>query len=124
MPDNEYQLGSVWVITMIKVKHGMCDEYLKELVPIRHRLMDEAMKRGLVRSHKILHGFSYGNDDWDILIMVEYPDWAALDGLNKKLQDINVCCLGSEENALHLMEKRSVSRTFLGDKVMQEIIAG
>jgi hypothetical protein len=119
---SKYALGSVWVLTFIKVKPGMCDAYLNQLVPVRKRLMAEAMQTGLVLSHKILNGFSSNASDWDLMVMVEYKNWAALDGLKDKLEAINQKVLGSEATALTLMEERSVSRQFVGDKPMQEIV--
>ncbi len=109
-------------ITFVRVKSGMGGEFLNDIVPARKKLMSEAMKSGLVLSHKILHGFALNGDDWDFMMMVEYRNWAALDGLKQKLDEINRRCVGKESEVIKIIEKRETFRTIIGDKVVQEII--
>jgi hypothetical protein len=116
-----YGFGSVWVVSFIRVRSGMCDAYLRELVPVRKKLMSEAQAAGLVLSHKILNGFAANSEDWDVMFMVEYKNWAALDGLKYKLDALNRKVVGSEEEVHSLLDTRGNIRRQLGDKVLQEI---
>ncbi|HEY9101528.1 hypothetical protein [Chitinimonas sp.] len=117
-----YKEGSVWGLTFIKVKPGMFDAYLREVLPVRKRTMEEAQKQGLVLSHKILVGEASNREDWDLLLMVEYKSWAAFDGLNDKFDAIAAKVVGSEERQVQMMIKRSDMREIVGDKTMQELV--
>ena len=82
--DKPYAEGTVWAVTFIRVKPGMFDVYMRDLLPQRKKIDEEAKKQGLVISSHILTGNSMGHDDWDVMILDEYKNWAALDGLSAK----------------------------------------
>ena len=119
--DKPYREGSVWSVTMIKVKPGMFDVYMREVLPQRRKIMEEAKKAGLVLSEKILSGPSSGRDDFDVLLMTEYKNFAALDGMDAKFDVIMSKVVGSEDKQVQQMSKRGEVREILGDKVMQEL---
>ena len=120
--EKPYTEGSVWFISMIKVKPGMLDVYLREVLPLRKKINEEAKKQGLVVSSRILSGLANGRDDWDIMFMDEYKNWAAFDGITAKYDAIMSKLVGSEDKQVQLMSKRTEVREILGDKVMQELI--
>src|SRR6266851_7217758 len=77
--DAPYTEGPVWNITMVKAKYGMGDEYLKGLAKTFKGALDEAKKQGLVMDYKVLLGDAATPHDFDILLMVESKNMAALD---------------------------------------------
>src|SRR6478672_8518887 len=79
-----YREGSVWSVSLIKVKPGMFDAYMRDLTTTRKPLMEEAQKQGLILSHRMLAGNSMGRDDFNMILLVEYKNWAAYDGLTAK----------------------------------------
>lgn len=119
--DKPYKEGSVWGVTFIKVKPGMFDVYMRDLAAQRKPLMQEAKKQGLIISEKMLSGSAAGRDDWDLMLMVEYKNWAAFDGLSDKFDALALKVVGSEEKQLQSMTKRIEVREILGDKTLQEI---
>jgi len=120
--DKPWSEGSVWTITMIHVKPGMFDMYMRELLPMRKKINDEAKKQGLVLSSHILSGNSSGRDDFDLMILEEYKNWAAFDGLTAKYDALMKNVVGHEDKQLQVMTKRSEVRDIIGEKVMQEIV--
>ena len=120
--EKPYTEGSVWYISMIKVKPGMLDVYLRDVLPLRKKIGDEAKKQGLLVSSHILSGNAAGRDDFDVMFMDEYKNWAAFDGITAKYDAIMSKIVGSEEKQVQLMTKRTEVREILGDKVMQELI--
>lgn len=116
-----YQEGSVWMLTFVKVQPGMIETYWKEVGPARKRLMDDAIAADLVVSHKILNGFAFGKDDWDVLYLVEYSNFAAIDGLNERFEALNRSIMGSTVERQETVAARAPIREILGTKVMQEI---
>ena len=79
--DKAYTEGTVWTVSMIRVKPGMFDGYMRDVLPLRKKINDEAKKQGLVISSHVLSGNSMGRDDWDVMFLDEYKNWAAFDGI-------------------------------------------
>ena len=116
-----YQEGTVWSVSFIRVKPGMLETYLRDLAVARGKVMAEAKKQGLVVSEKVLSGDASGRDDWDLMLMVEYKNWAALDGLQDKFDAVALKVVGSQETQSQLRVKRNELREILGSKTLQEI---
>jgi len=121
--EKPYTEGSVWYISMIRVKPGMMDVYMRDVLPLRKKIDEEAKKQGLVISNHILTGPATGRDDFDVMFLVEYKNWAAFDGITAKYDAIASKIVGSEEKQVQLMTKRTEVREILGEKAMQELIA-
>jgi hypothetical protein len=119
--DKPYRETTVWGISFIKVKPGMFDVYMRDLAAQRRPLMEEAKKQGLVVSERMLAGSSSGRDDWNLMLMVEYKNWAAFDGLSDKFDALALKIVGSEEKQLQTMVKRTEVREIIGEKTLQEI---
>jgi hypothetical protein len=119
--DKPYKEGTVWSISFIKVKPGMFDTYMRDLAVQRKSMMDEAKKQGLIVSEKMLSGSASGRDDWDLMLMVEYKNWAAFDGLSAKFDAVALKVVGSEEKQVQSMVKRAEVREIIGAKTVQEL---
>lgn len=116
-----YTRGTVWSVSEIRTAPGFEDDYLRSLATTWKRSMDEAKRQGLVVSYKILSGNASGPEDWDLLLMVEVKNWAALDGLDEKFEAITQKTIGGEEPRRQLATKRLEIRRILGAKNAQEI---
>ncbi len=120
--DKPYTEGSVWAVTLVRVKPGMFDVYMRDVLPMRKKLGVEAKKQGLLLSSHVLSGTASGRDDFDVMFLDEYKNWAAFDGLTAKYDAMVSKIIGSEEKQVQLMTKRTDVREILGDKNMQELI--
>jgi hypothetical protein len=120
--EKPYTEGSVWSITLVRVKPGMFDAYMRDVLPLRKKIDDEAKKQGLILSDHILSGNASGRDDFDVMFLTEYKNWAALDGISAKYDAIVGAIIGPEEKQLQLMTKRTEVREIIGEKQMQELI--
>jgi hypothetical protein len=116
-----YKEGSVWSVALIKVKPGMFNTYVRDLAASRKPLMDEAKKQGLIISEKMLAGNSSSRDDFNMILMVEYKNWAAYDGLSAKFDAISNKVVGNEDKRMQINVKRGDMREILGNKNMQEV---
>ena len=116
-----YTEGAVWQITMVKTKPGMGDDYLKTLAKTFKAANDEAKKQGIITDYKILSGDAATTQDFDLLLMVEYPNMAALDGLREKTEPIFDKIIGNEDQQRQLAVKRIEIREIMGGKTMREI---
>jgi hypothetical protein len=106
---------------MVKTKAGMSDDYLKALARIFKSTNDEQKRQGIITDYKILVGGAATQQDYDILLMVEYPNMAALDNLRDKTDPIDAKMVGSEDQQRQLAVKRMEIREIMGDKLMREI---
>jgi hypothetical protein len=120
--EKPYTEGSVWTITMVRVKPGMLDAYMREVVPLRKKIDEEAKKQGLILSDHILSGSASGRDDFDVMFLTEYKNWAVFDGITAKYDAIVGKIVGAEEKQVQLMTKRTEVREIIGEKPMQELI--
>src|SRR5207247_7563438 len=119
--DAPYTEGPVWNITMVKVKPGMGDEYLKSLAKTFKGSLEEAKKENLVLDYKILLGNAATPQDFDILIMVESKNMAALDNGREKFDPIARKVVGTTDQQQAMAVKRLDIREIIGSKPMREI---
>jgi len=120
--EKPYTEGTIWYISMIHVKPGMLDVYMRDVVPLRKKINEEAKKQGLVLSSHILSGLSAGTADFDVMFIEEYKNWAAFDGISAKYDAIANKIVGPEDKQVQLMTKRLEIREIVGEKVMQELL--
>src|SRR5262249_8426308 len=116
-----YNEGPVWTLTMIKTKAGLTDEYLKQITGTVKPIYDEEKKQKIILDYKILNGEASDLHDFNILILVEYPNWAAFDNLRDKTDPLVAKVMGSQEQQRELAVKRLDIREILGTKTMREI---
>jgi hypothetical protein len=119
--DAPYTEGPVWNITMVKAKYGMGDEYLKGLAKTFKASLEEAKKQNLVLDYKILLGNAATPQDFDILLMVESKDMAALDNAREKFDPIARKIVGTTDQQQAMAVKRLDIREIMGSKLMREI---
>jgi hypothetical protein len=119
--DAPYTEGSVWNLTMVKAKYGMGDDYLKGLTKSFKGTLDEAKKQNLIMDYKILIGDSANPQDYNILLMVESKNMAALDNTREKFDPIARKVEGSPDQQRDTATKRLEIREIMGDKLMREV---
>lgn len=119
--DAPYTEGTVWTITMVKTKPGMSDDYLKTLAKIYKSTNDEAKKQGIIMDYKILLGVAATPHDFDILLMQEFKNMAAFDGVRDKIDPIANKILGNADMQRQGAVQRMEIREIMGNKLMREI---
>ena len=116
-----YNEGPVWALSMIKTKTGLEDEYLKQITGTVKPVYDEAKKQKIILDYKILNGEASDRNDFNILILVAYPNMAAFDALRDKMDPLLAKVMGSEEQRKDMAVKRLDIREIIGTKTMREI---
>ena len=117
-----YRDGSAWQISQIKSETGQGVAYLNSLKTTWKAIMDEAKTQGLILSYKILSGASSNPNDWDILLMVEYKNLAAMEGNEEKWEAIQTKVVGSDDAQGKLRDSRINMRSIYGMKVLKEVV--
>ena len=119
--DAPYTEGPVWNVTMVKANPGMGDEYLKGLAKTFKGTLEEAKKQNLILDYKILLGNAATPQDFDILLMVESKNMAALDNGREKFDPITRKIVGTTDQQQAMAVKRLDIREIMGSKLMREI---
>ena len=117
-----YTEQSVWDITLVKTKAGLSDDYLRGLAQTLKGTMEEEKKQGVIMDYKVLLGEASNREDFNILIMVEYKNMAAFDGLREKTEPIMAKVVGGQDAQRQLAVKRLDVREILGTKTMREVM--
>jgi hypothetical protein len=117
-----YAEQSVWNISLVKTKPGLDDDYLRSIAQTFKGTMEEEKKQGLIMDYKVLIGDASDRNDFNILLMVEYKNMAAFDGLREKTEPIMAKVMGGQDAQRQLAVKRLDVREILGTKTMREVI--
>jgi hypothetical protein len=116
-----YNEGHVWTLSMIRTKTGLDDDYLRQITGTVKPIYDEEKKQKVILDYKILMGDTHNRDEANIIIMVEYANMAALDGLREKMEPLMEKVMGSVDQRRDLAVKRLDIREILGVRTMREI---
>ncbi|MEP6602974.1 MAG: hypothetical protein ABJB69_03400 [Spartobacteria bacterium] len=116
-----YIEGPVWTLTMVKTKTGMDDDYLRQITGTVKPIYDDEKKQKIILDYKILMGDPHNRDEANIIIMVQYPNFAALDGLRDKMDPLIEKVMGNEDQQRATAVKRLDIREILATRTMREI---
>ncbi len=124
--DKVYDEGSVWNITFIRLKPNVGDDYLKNLKKTWAASMDEFVSEGLMESYMILYGEAFGWDDFDLMLMIEFKNFAQYDPdpeREKKFKEIEKKLMESmgEDKMDATVKSYGDMRKILGTKTMRQI---
>ncbi len=114
-----YNDGPVVNVSAIKTVDGHFDDYMQWLATNWKKQEEAAKKAGLITKYQVLVVESQGPNDPDIYLVVEYKNWAALDGIGGKLDAVSAQVEGSVEKANQAESDRAKIRTVLGSKTVQ-----
>lgn len=118
--------GTVWNVTFIRTKANMGDEYLKNLRQTWGKAMDQYVAEGLIVSYMILDGEAFGWDDFNLMLMMEFENFATFDPdteREKKFDAIQEKLLAEmgEEKMDSTVKSYSDMRKMLGTKTFRQI---
>lgn len=117
-----YHDGSVWTVAQIRIKPGMEPAYLNYLTTDWKREQEEMKKAGLTLSYKVLMGEAHGSNDWNMLLLTEYKNLAAMEANEQKMDAMAQQMFGGDEKIQEGYRRRLEIREVLGDRMMREII--
>ena len=115
----DYKDGPVVNVSSIRTLDGHFDDYMHWLATTWKQQEEAAKKAGLINSYEVLVVEPRGPQDPDIYLVVEYKNWAALDGLGGKLDSISAQVEGSVDKANQAQSARAKIRTIIGSQTMQ-----
>jgi hypothetical protein len=117
--DHAYTEGEIVNVSRIRTVDGRFDDYMKWLDTVWKAEQEAAKKAGYIVGYEVIAVDPRGADDPDILLVVTYKNWAALDGGLAKGDAIAKQIEGSVEAANKSQADRSKIRRVLGTENMQ-----
>jgi hypothetical protein len=97
------------------------DDYFKNLRATVKNPLDEAKKQRIIIDYKILFDEAASQQDYNVMILLEFQNMAAFDNLRERLDPILVKAAGSVDQQTQIQIKRMDVREIMGEKVMREI---
>jgi hypothetical protein len=116
-----YKEGTVTQVSSIKIKEGHFLDYWTFLSTSWRQEMDAAKKQGIVVSYTIMQANPKTPQEPDLYLVVEYPNLAALDGIDEKMGAIDKKIWGSLKQAGQSDAARDSIRTVLGSELVREL---
>ena len=117
-----FEEGTVYEMTFVRTEPNLRDDYLRNLIGLWKQNMEDAKAEGLILSYRVLASRPANEEDWDVALVVEYRNMAALDGLDAKLNRIR------DKRGMTKVQwdsghaERTKLRTLLGTKIVRELI--
>ena len=120
--DRPYTEGTVWDISYVRTEPGQFDAYAEELSTLWQRLMERAKEEGYVLSYKVLSAPPSNRDDWNLMLLIEYPNMAALDNADERFDPLVAEVIGSIDESNRATAERRRLREILGGKLARELV--
>jgi len=117
-----YREGSVWQMSLIRMKPGMESAYLTYLAGDWKREQEVMKKEGLSLSYKVLTTQAHGTNDWNIALMTEFKDLASMEANAGKVDELGVKMFGDEQKIRQGYEDRTKIRDIIGERLAREIV--
>src|SRR5215472_5620442 len=118
----DYSDGPVINVSSIRTVDGHFDEYMHWLATTYKKQQEAAKKAGLITGYRVIVIEARTPSDPDILLVTEFKNWAALDGLGSKFDKVSAEVEGSVEAAAKSEADRAKIRTVLGSRTEQVAI--
>jgi len=117
-----YRNGSVWNVSMIRIKPGMDTAYLNYIATDWKRNQEAAKKEGLLLSYKVLVTEGHAPTDWNLLLMTEFKDLATMEANQDKADALAQKVVGDDQKQIQGYKDRSEIREVMGDRLAREIV--
>ena len=114
--------GPVINVASIRTVDGHFKDYMHWLATAYKKQQEAAKKAGLVTAYRVILVEARAPNDPDILLVTEFKNWAALDHLGGKLDQIATQIEGSVAASDKAQAERARIRTVLGSRTEQEAI--
>ena len=117
-----FRNGSVWSISLIKMKPGMETAYLKYIAGDWKREQEALKKDGQILSYKVITTEAHGSNDWNIMLMSVYKDLATMEANEAKADNLAQTVIGNDETQMQGYRERLQIREVLDVRTAREIV--
>jgi hypothetical protein len=115
----DYNDGPVKSVSFIRTVDGHFDDYMHWLATTYKKQQEAAKAAGLITRYEVLIAQPHSPQDADVILVTEFKNWAALDHLGSKFDQVSAKIEGSVESANQSEADRAKIRTVLGSDTVQ-----
>ena len=120
--DRAWTEGPVTNVTAVKIVDGQFENYMDWLGKNWKLVMEEAKKEGYVLEYHVYGATPHNPQEADLYLVVTYPNMAMLDGMDKKMEPIQMKVTKmNPRQADEASGKRVVMRNILGEELLREL---
>ena len=116
-----YDTGSVWSISYIEVKPGQLNAYMANINGAWRAQRALGQKRGDELSYKILEVADPRDNEPNLILMIEYKNWAVRDRTLAQAEADTKAIQGSLDKAMQATIDRGALRTQRGSLTADEL---
>lgn len=120
--DRVWKEEGVWVMSFIETKPGHFNDYVNDLSNVWRKFLEAQKEDGMVESYKMLNVSFARDNEADLILLVEYKDWAAFDNGADYFDEVASKIMGSTQKAQEANINREELRNLRGSIVAQEIV--
>ena len=120
--DKPYKRGTVWDVAYIRVNDGKLEDYLKNLNSGYYPIYEEYKKKGWIVSYKAISFPRNNPKDWNLMLLTEYPNWAAFDRKESEWESVVDKVFKNQKSQDSSDSQRENIRTLWGSETGQELI--
>ncbi|GMG86944.1 hypothetical protein [Biformimicrobium ophioploci] len=118
-----YSQGTVWEVSYIRTEPGHFDHYMDNLQSKWKKFLEAEIESGTVISYKVIAAQPGNLEDWDLMLLVERPNFATYDKGPEYYDEIAKKVLNqTREQGAEATIERGKIRTILGNRLGQELV--
>ncbi len=114
--------GSVWNVAFIRMKPGMETAYLNYLAGQWKANQEASKKDGIILSYKVLTVEGHTPGEWNVMLMTEYKNLAAMEANEDKADALAQKVIGDDEKQRQGYRERLEIREVMGERLAREIV--
>ena len=119
--ERSWENGTVLQVTNVHIKPGMFNAYINDLNGLWRVFLEEQMKDGSVVGYRMWSNVASREDEADLILTVEYANWAAFDRGVEYFEELSEKLRGSTEQMRQLNVARSELREIGSTFNLQEV---
>lgn len=116
-----WQQGSVWTVAYVRTKPGQFNAYINDLSNVWRAFLEAQKADGDVLSYKMLSVTSPRDGEADLVLLVEFKDFATFDRTPDYFDQMTDRIMGSLENLREANIDRGALRDLMGGLIAREI---
>ena len=118
-----YRTGSVWALSLVRMKSGMNVAYLTYLATDWKKEQEELKQAGLILSYKALKTTgTYDADGWNLILMTEYKDMATYEANAAKVEAAVQRVTGNDQKQMQGYKERAEIREIIDTRLAHEMV--
>lgn len=107
-------------VNRFRVNPGQRGAFDRDLMDNLIPIWEEYKKAGILTDYAISNNVTQGNqNDWNVAIILTYPNFAALDNLGQRVNPIQLKHYGSQEKLQAAAQRRNETRTAVQSYLVQ-----